>query len=60
MQEDWKGEDKSNTYRAAKNDKNSIRQTAATDPNTTAVMYQRVGDESERKTPDRMSKYQIM
>lgn len=60
VQEDWKGGDKSNTYRAAENDKNSIRQIAAIDPNTTAVMYGRLGDESERKIPDQMNKYQIM
>lgn len=47
--EDCKSGVNNDTYRAAENDRNSIRQTAATDPNPTAVMYCRVGDKSEIK-----------
>lgn len=49
MKEDYKTGGSNTTYRATENDRNNIRQTAATDPNPTAVMYCRVGDKSERK-----------
>lgn len=61
VQEDYKTGVHNNTYRAAENDRNSIRQTAATDANPTAVMYCRVGDKSERKYQTiQMKKYQIV
>lgn len=49
MKEDWKTGGSNITYRDTENDRNNIRQTAATDPNPTAVMYCRVGGNSERK-----------
>lgn len=59
--QDYKTGVNNNTYRAAENDRNSIRQTAATDPNPTPVMYCRVGDKSERKYQTiQTNKYQIV
>lgn len=56
VKEDCKTGGSNTTYRAMENDRNNIRQTAATDPNPIAVMYCRGGDKSEKKVSNNSNK----